>query len=39
VTDTPPAAAVAGIDTVDEERFEPEPEAEADAEALDPEAD
>lgn len=24
----PPAAAVAGIDTVDEDRFEPEPDAE-----------
>lgn len=29
VTVIPPAAAVAGIETVDEGRFEPEPEAEA----------
>jgi hypothetical protein len=35
VTDTPPAAAVAGIETVEEDRLEPE----ADEEAPDPDAD
>lgn len=38
MTVIPPAAAVAGIETVEEDRFEPEPDADADADAREPEA-
>lgn len=39
VTETPPAAAVSGIETVDEDLFEPEAEPEPDEAAREAEAD